>query len=112
MWLPWDMHMEAHLLDGVGDVGAGEDEVLKGPEETPIAGRIGQRRVAVRETLPLVSIRVVQGLQSATPARSRMSTMYWHWWRNRPWGRRSTVTPRKWCTAHPGPSWRIPAGER
>jgi hypothetical protein len=52
MWLPWDVHMEAHLLDGVDDVGAGEDEVLQGPDETPIAGRIGHRRAIVRETLP------------------------------------------------------------
>jgi hypothetical protein len=28
MWLQRDVHMEAHLLDDVGDVGAGEDEEL------------------------------------------------------------------------------------
>jgi hypothetical protein len=35
--------VEAHLLDGVGDVGPGEDEVLKGPGSTSVAGRIGDR---------------------------------------------------------------------
>jgi hypothetical protein len=29
--------MEAHLLDGVGDVRPGEDEVLQCPSKTPIA---------------------------------------------------------------------------
>jgi hypothetical protein len=38
-WLPRGMHMEAHLLDDVGDVGAGEDKVLQGPGKTPIASR-------------------------------------------------------------------------
>jgi hypothetical protein len=32
--------MQAHLLDHVGDVEASEDEVLQGPDKTPIAGRI------------------------------------------------------------------------
>lgn len=31
MWLPRGVHMEAHLLDGVGDVGPGEDKVLQRP---------------------------------------------------------------------------------
>jgi hypothetical protein len=29
--LPWIMHVEADLLDGVGDVEAGERQVLEGP---------------------------------------------------------------------------------
>jgi hypothetical protein len=37
------VHLEAHLLDGVGDVGPGEDEVLKGPGNTTVAGWIGDR---------------------------------------------------------------------
>lgn len=36
--------MEAHLLDNVGDVGAGEGEVLQGPGMTPIASRISHQR--------------------------------------------------------------------
>jgi hypothetical protein len=43
MWLLRVVHVEAHLLDGVGDVGPGEDEVLKGPGNTPVAGWIGDR---------------------------------------------------------------------
>jgi hypothetical protein len=35
--------VKAHLLDGVGDVGPGEEEVLKGPGKTPVAGWIGDR---------------------------------------------------------------------
>jgi hypothetical protein len=36
--------MEADLLDGVSDVGAGECQVLKGPDETPELSRISNRR--------------------------------------------------------------------
>jgi hypothetical protein len=43
MWLPRVVHVEAHLLDGVGDVGPGEEEVLKGLGNTPVAGWIGDR---------------------------------------------------------------------
>jgi hypothetical protein len=58
MWLPWGVHIEAHLLDDVGDVGASEDEVLQGrvlqgPGETPIAGRISYRRAVVEGYLAL-----------------------------------------------------------
>jgi hypothetical protein len=45
--------MEEHLLDGVGDVGEGKDEVLQGPSETPIAGRISHRRAIVGADLAL-----------------------------------------------------------
>jgi hypothetical protein len=40
MRFPRGVHMQAHLLDHVGDVEASEDEVLQGPDKTPIAGRI------------------------------------------------------------------------
>jgi hypothetical protein len=36
VWLPRSVLVEAHLLDGVGDVGPGEGEVLDGPSEAPI----------------------------------------------------------------------------
>jgi hypothetical protein len=38
------MHVEADLLDGVGDVGAGERQVLEGPDEAPEVSRISNRR--------------------------------------------------------------------
>ena len=53
MWLPRGVHMEAHLLDDVGDVGTGEDEVLQGPDKTPVAGGIGHRGAVVGGELAL-----------------------------------------------------------
>jgi hypothetical protein len=38
------MHVEADLLDGVGDVGAGECQVLEGPGEAPEVSQISNRR--------------------------------------------------------------------
>jgi hypothetical protein len=38
------MHVEADLLDGVDDVGAGECQVLEGPVEAPEVSRISNRR--------------------------------------------------------------------
>jgi hypothetical protein len=38
------MHMKANLLDGVGGVGAGERQVLKGSVETPELSQISNRR--------------------------------------------------------------------
>jgi hypothetical protein len=38
------MHVEADLLDGVGDVRAGECQVLEGPGEAPEVSRISNRR--------------------------------------------------------------------
>jgi hypothetical protein len=35
--------VKAHLLDGIGDVWLGEEEVLKGPDKTSVAGWIGNR---------------------------------------------------------------------
>jgi hypothetical protein len=43
MRLPRVMHVEAHLLDGVGDVRPSEDEVLQGPNKASVASRIGDR---------------------------------------------------------------------
>jgi hypothetical protein len=45
MRLPRVVHVEAHLLDGVGDVKPGEDEVLKCPSNTPVAGWIDDQGV-------------------------------------------------------------------
>jgi hypothetical protein len=38
------MHMEVDLLDDVGDVGAGEHQVLEGPGEAPELSQISNRR--------------------------------------------------------------------
>jgi hypothetical protein len=42
--LPWTIHVEADLLDGVCDVRAGERQVLEGPDEAPEVSRISNRR--------------------------------------------------------------------
>jgi hypothetical protein len=76
--IPRDVHVEAHLLDDVGNVGPGEDEVLKCPGSTPVASQIGDRGPAA-ETLPCISTGVAQGLHSAMPARSRRLTVYCRW---------------------------------
>jgi hypothetical protein len=36
--------MKTNLLDGVGDIGAGERQVLEGPDEAPELSRISNRR--------------------------------------------------------------------
>jgi hypothetical protein len=38
------MHVEADLLDGIGDVGEGESQVLEGPDEAPKVSQISNRR--------------------------------------------------------------------
>jgi hypothetical protein len=70
--------VKAHLLDGVSDVGPGEDEVLQGPSKAAVGGRISDGGPAA-ETLPCVSTGVTQGLHSAMPASSRRSTVYYRW---------------------------------
>jgi hypothetical protein len=50
MGLPWGVHVEAHLLDGVGDVVSGEGEVLKRTGQAPISHRVSTRgHVVLRE---------------------------------------------------------------
>jgi hypothetical protein len=41
--LPEIMHMKANLLDGIGDVGAGERQVLESPGEAPKLSRISSK---------------------------------------------------------------------
>jgi hypothetical protein len=43
MGLPWSVHMEAHLLDGVGDVGAGEGEVVEHVYQALVRCRISDQ---------------------------------------------------------------------
>jgi hypothetical protein len=50
--LPRGVHMQAHLLDDVGDVGPGEGEVLEHAREAPVGRRVGDRGpVVLRELL-------------------------------------------------------------
>jgi hypothetical protein len=72
MWLLWGVHMEANLLDGVGDARACEDEVLQSLDKTPIAGRISHQRADISGDLVLSVHQSRAWLQSAMPARSRM----------------------------------------
>jgi hypothetical protein len=51
--LPWIMHVEVDLLDGVGDVGTGEHQVLEGSDETPKVSRISNRRPGLGGNLGL-----------------------------------------------------------
>jgi hypothetical protein len=39
--LPWGVHVNAHLLDGVGDVRLGEGQVLESVVEAPLGHRVG-----------------------------------------------------------------------
>jgi hypothetical protein len=77
--LQWIMHVEADLLDGVGEVGVGECQVLEGSSEAPEVPRISNRRDPDSvETLACVSTRVKTGLQSTMPAPSRISRANCH----------------------------------
>jgi hypothetical protein len=40
VWLPLGVHVKAHLLDCVRDVGPGEGEVLESPGGAPIGYRV------------------------------------------------------------------------
>jgi hypothetical protein len=48
--LPRGVHMQAHLLDGVGDIESGEGEVLERAGQAPVGHRVGDRgHVVLRE---------------------------------------------------------------
>jgi hypothetical protein len=53
MGLPWGVHMDAHLLDDVGDVGPGVDEVLERACQAPVRRRFGDRGPVVLRELCL-----------------------------------------------------------
>jgi hypothetical protein len=65
MRLPRGVHMEAHLLDSIGDVRMGEDEVLQGPSKTTIASWISHRRAVVGGDLALSVHRSRAGLTTS-----------------------------------------------
>jgi hypothetical protein len=74
--LPWCVHMKAHLLNDVGDVGPGEGEVLECACQAPVRRRVRDRGPSSSESFAWVSTGVESGLQSDIPARSRMSMAY------------------------------------
>jgi hypothetical protein len=43
MGLPRGVHMQAHLLNDVGDVGPGEGQILEGTSQAPVGHRVGDR---------------------------------------------------------------------
>jgi hypothetical protein len=53
MKLPRSVHMQAHLLDGVCDVGPREGEVLECAGQAPVGRRVGDRRPVVLRELRL-----------------------------------------------------------
>lgn len=97
MSISWSMHMEAHLLDGVGDVGPCQCQVLQGADHATVPPWIMQERAVVVGDLGFVSACVLTGLQLAMPARSRTSVAYLDWERKKPVGVRLTSMPRKYC---------------
>jgi hypothetical protein len=77
MGLPWSVHMEAHLLDGVGDVGAGEgEEVLERACHAPVRCRIGDRGPIVLGELRLSVNTRGTGIAIEMSAHYRMSMAY------------------------------------
>jgi hypothetical protein len=71
--LPWIMHVEEDRLDGIGEVGAGEHQVLEGSSEAHEVSWISNRGPDSAETLAYVSTDVKIGLQSTMPACLRIS---------------------------------------
>jgi hypothetical protein len=49
--LSWIMHVETNLLDGVGDIGVGERQILEGPSEAPEVSWISNRRPRLSKDL-------------------------------------------------------------
>jgi hypothetical protein len=73
---PRAVHVGADLLNGVGDVRPGEGEVLEGSSQAAEVRGILNRGAISGGQLGLMSTGVVHGLQSAMPARAKMSSMY------------------------------------
>jgi hypothetical protein len=56
--------VEAYLLDGVGDVGLGEDKVLKCPDDAPVAGWISDQGAGSGD----LALRVHRGRAGLAPS--------------------------------------------
>jgi hypothetical protein len=48
--LPWGVHMKAHLLNDLGDVRLGEDEVLESARQAPVRCRVGDQGLSSLES--------------------------------------------------------------
>jgi hypothetical protein len=73
MGLTGVVHVEAHLLDRVGDVKLGEDQVLERPDQAVVGNRVADRGGACRGR-PWPKCRLSGAeLQSLMLAHSRMS---------------------------------------
>jgi hypothetical protein len=90
--------VEAHLLDSVGDVGPGEDEVLKCPGNAPVAGWISDRGAGDGD-LALRVHRGRAGLALGHASALKEVDGVLPLVKEHALGRRSTVTPRKWWSA-------------
>jgi hypothetical protein len=55
------VHVEAHLLDRVGNVGHGEGEVLESPSHAAVGSRVADGGPMLEETLARVSTDMEQG---------------------------------------------------
>jgi hypothetical protein len=77
--VPRSMHIEADLLNSVGNIRPSECEVLQAPARLrkSEASEAESGMPAMADSLGLVSTGVVQGLHAVMPARARMSSMYW-----------------------------------
>jgi hypothetical protein len=53
MGLPRGVHVQTHKLDGVGDVGLGEGQVLEGTSQATLGRRVGDRGPVVLRELCL-----------------------------------------------------------
>jgi hypothetical protein len=90
------VHVEAHQLNRVGNVGSGEGEVLESPSQAAVYSWVINGGGQVGGDLGLSVNRSGAWLESLMPVCSRMSRAYWHEWRKKLSYRCSFETPRKW----------------
>jgi hypothetical protein len=76
MGLLWGVHMQAHLLDDVGDVGPGGSQVLEHASQAPVRHCVSDRGPIVLRKLHLSVNRHGAGLVVGNVVRSRMSMAY------------------------------------
>jgi hypothetical protein len=71
--------VEAHLLDRVGDVRAGEGEVLESPDQAVIGSQVTDGGPHLGGELGLSVDRCGAGLAIAHASAPKMSRAYWRW---------------------------------
>jgi hypothetical protein len=47
--LPWGVHVKAHLLDGVGNIGPSEVEVLESPNKALVGHHVADRGIVIED---------------------------------------------------------------